>query len=402
MPSNETVTSIPTKTYPLSEPSFGEREADYLQECIRSGWVSSVGPFVTRFEQAIADYVGVRHAIALVNGTAALHLALQIAGLRADEEVLVSSLSFVAPANAVRYHGAHPIFVDADSETWQMDVHKLEHFLKTETEQRDGGCFNRKTGRRVRAIVPVHIMGLACDIDRIVELGKAYQLRVIEDAAEGLGVLYKNRHVGTFGDMGVLSFNGNKIITTGGGGMLLTSHDPDATKARYLSTQAKDDELEYDHGEVGYNYRLTNVQSAIGLAQLERLPSMIERKRTIAARYQEAFADLPVKIHPMPTPALARATYWLYTILLPQGTSLERRKDFIRRLRAVGVLARPFWKPLHQLRPYVQSQAWDVTVTPDLYTRGVSLPSSAGLTDADQQDCIRLIRTVISEWSRNA
>ena len=226
---------------PLSIPEIRGNEWKYLKECLDTGWVSSVGSFVDRFEREIAAYVGAKYAVATINGTAALHTALQVIGLRPDDEVLVSDLTFVSPVNAVRYLQANPVFIDSHPVTWQIDPDKVARFLAEESEARDNGCYNRRTGRRIRAILPVHILGLSCEIDRIVDLARQYGLLIVEDAAEAMGVRFQGHHVGTFGDVGVLSFNGNKIITAGGGGMLVTDNPNYAKYARYLTTQAKDD-----------------------------------------------------------------------------------------------------------------------------------------------------------------
>lgn len=383
------------RTIPLSVPELQGNEWKYVKECLESGWVSSAGPFVDRFERETAAYVGMTHAVAVINGTAALHTALRVVGVQPEDEVLVSDLTFIAPVNAIRYCGAHPVFVDADPTTWQMDVEKAAAFLEQECELRGEACYNRHTGRRVHAIVPVHILGLTCEMDRIVELARRHRLRVVEDAAEAIGVRYRGRHAGTVGDVGVLSFNGNKLITCGGGGMLLTDRPDDATYARYLTTQAKDDELEYLHNEVGYNYRLTNLQAAVGVAQLEQLDGFIARKRAIARAYDEAFRDLD-GITTMPRPAHTESTSWLYTILLKAGTSLAQRQAFIRRLHAQGIGARPLWRPIHTLPPYRNCQAVAIEHAIRLYERAVSLPCSVGLDESDLARCVAVVKPALA------
>lgn len=375
---------------PLAEPLLVGNEWKYVKECLDTGWVSSVGPFVERFEREVAGYVGAAHGVAVASGTAGLHTALLAVGVGPDDEVLVSDLSFIATANAVRYCHAYPVFMDVDAATWQMDPEKVEEFLRTMCERRGDGCYNRATGRRVRAIVPVHILGFACAIERIVETAREYGLRVVEDAAEALGVRYRERHAGTFGDIGVLSFNGNKVITAGGGGVLVTDNRAHAEYARYLSTQAKDDAVEWVHNEVGYNYRLTNIQAAVGVAQLEQLDPFIEKKRAIAARYEAAFRGVGA-ITTMPRIRDVAATYWLYTVLVPEATTLEARRALIKRLNASRIGARPLWHPGHTLPPYRDCPAFRIVHSPRLYARGVSLPSGAGLTPADQQRCIDVL-----------
>ena len=380
---------------PLSQPALKGNEWKYLKECLDTGWVSSVGPFVDRFEQAIASVVGSTHAVAVVNGTAGLHLALQLVGVEADEEVLVSDLTFVAPVNAIRYRQARPVLVDADPKTWQMDVEKLERFLSRECEVRQQGCFNRRSRRRVRAVLPVHILGLACDMDRIIALARRYHLAVVEDAAEALGVRFHGRAAGTFGDVGVLSFNGNKIVTSGGGGMLITDNPDYAEHGRYLTTQARDDETEYIHNEIGYNYRLTNLQAALGLAQLEQLARFMERKRAIARAYESALGDLE-GITLMPSPPHTEPTFWLYTVLLPAGTTLQQRQAMIARLRAAGWGARPLWHPIHGLPPYRGCQTVEVEHAIRLYERAISLPSSVDLTEDEVAQCAACVREALT------
>lgn len=381
---------------PLSVPEFRGNEWRYVKECLDTGWVSSVGPFVDRFEKGIAAYTGARYAVAAVNGTAALHIALKAVGLKPDEEVIVSNLTFVAPVNAIRYCQAHPIFVDVDPDTWQIDATKVARFLEEECQIKGGECFNRRSGRRVRAILPVHILGLPCEMDRIVNLAGEYGLLVVEDAAEALGVRFKGQHVGTFGDAGVISFNGNKIITTGGGGVVVTNDPKCAEYVRYLTTQAKDDPLEYFHQEVGYNYRLTNIQAALGVAQLEQLNGFIARKKAIASKYTEALSNL-VPVTLMPSPPHSEPTYWLYTILLGPETTLVRRKEVVRLMQDKGVGVRPLWHTIHNLPPFEGCQAYDICHSIRLYERGLSLPCSVGLTDEEQRRCVSVLKDVLRD-----
>lgn len=380
-----------TMSVPLSAPEFRGNEWAYLKQCLETGWVSSAGPFVDQFERKVAAYTGTSYAVAVMNGTAALHTALQVAGVKPGDEVLVSNLTFVAPANAIRYCQAHPILVDAHPWSWQIDVDKVAGFLEQECEVRGSACYNTRTGRCVRAILPVHVLGLACEIDRIVDVARRYHLKVVEDAAEAMGVRYRGRHVGTFGDVGCLSFNGNKIMTAGGGGMLLTASREYATSARYLTTQAKDDALESIHNAVGYNYRMTSVQAALGLAQLEQLDGFIARKRAIARAYDTALRGLD-GLTVMPTPPHTEATYWLYTILLDPSTTLMERQTMISALRTAGIEARPFWHPIHGLPPYRDCQTVAIEHSMRLYERGVSLPSSVGLAESELEWCVAMVK----------
>jgi perosamine synthetase len=342
----------------------------------------------------LADYVGTKRAVVTVNGTSALHIALLIAQVEPDDEVLVSTLSFVAPANAIRYVGAWPVFMDSEPDYWQMDPGKLEEFLSQECRWQKGSLVNKTSGRRVKAILPVHILGHPCDMDPITELAKNYGLAVVEDATESLSAGYKGRMVGQLGDVACFSFNGNKLITTGGGGMIVTDNHEWADRARYLTTQAKDDPVEYIHNEIGYNYRLSNIQSAMGVAQLELLEDFVEAKRAIADRYRNAFQALQ-GITPMPAQPATTPAYWLYTILLSPGTALEERQGIIRALNNQGIGSRPLWRPIHGLPPYSSCQSYHVETSMDLYHRAVSLPSSAGLTEPDQQRSIDSLKSVL-------
>ncbi len=380
------------RTLPLSIPCLRGKEAAYLQECVETGWVSSVGPFVDRFERELAAYVGAAHAVAVVNGTAGLHLALRVLGVQADDEVLVPTLTFIAPVNAIRYCGAHPVFVDADRATWQMDVEQTQAFLERDCEIRetvpgDRSCWNTRTGRRIRAILPVHLLGLSCNMEAILELARRFHLRILEDAAEAIGVRHRHRHAGTWGHMGVFSFNGNKTITCGGGGMIVADNKALLEQARYLSTQAKDEPREYVHHDIGYNYRLTNLQAAVGVAQLEQLPEFLKIKHRIAQGYRKAFANAPgVTVMPQQ----AGAAYWLYTILVRD----RRQRDvLLAHLADQRIEARPLWQPIHTQRPYRDCQnAGPIEVATALYERAVSLPSSVGMTDEDIKRCAGVVR----------
>ena len=362
---------------PLSVPAIGGNEWKYVKECLDTGWVSSVGAFVDRFESELAAYVGTKHAVATVNGTAALHVALLAAGIKPDDEVLVSTLTFIAPANAIRYAGAWPIFIDAEPEFWQLDPRKVATFLEEECHTVNGELRNKKSGRCVRAILPVHVLGHPVDMDPIVELAQKYNLVVIEDATESLGATYKGRMTGRLGNIACFSFNGNKVITTGGGGMIVTDNEAWARKAKYLTTQAKDDPVEYVHGEIGYNYRLTNIQAAIGCAQLEQLNDYLAAKRRIADAYTESFRGLP-GITPMPQATWAQSIYWLYTILVDESAGGGSR-SLMHALADRGIQARPLWQPLHQSPAHAGSQSYQCSVADKLNREALSLPSSHSL-----------------------
>jgi len=377
-------------TIPLCVPEIRGNEWKYVKECLDTNWVSSVGPFVDRFEQELAACVGTKHAVATVNGTAALHIALLVVGVEPDDEVLVPTLTFIAPANAIRYVGAWPVFMDAEPEYWEIDPQKVVDFLEKECRWHNGALYNKTTGRRVKAILPVHILGHPVDMDPILEIARKYDLVVIEDATESLGAKYKGRMVGHLGDIACFSFNGNKIITTGGGGMIVTDNEIWVNKAKYLTTQAKDDPLEYVHNEIGYNYRLTNIQAAMGVAQLEQLDGYIEAKRDHARRYTQLLQDAPGIQVPREAP-WAFSIYWFYTLLVDELEYGINSRQLMRKLRDADIKSRPFWHPIHSLPPYVNCQSYKVEVANTLYARGLSLPSSVGITATDQQRVTEVI-----------
>ena len=375
----------------LSQPELTGREAEYLRQCIDTGWVSSAGAFVDRLEQMVAARVGAGGAVATCNGTAALHVALLVAGVEPDDEVLVSTLSFIAPANAVRYAGAWPVFVDADRATWQMDVSRVATFLERECLTKAGEVRNRTTGRRVRALLPVHVLGHPCDMDPLVELARRHGLVVVEDATESLGATYRGRPVGVLGDVACFSFNGNKIVTAGGGGVLVSHRDDWLARARYLTTQAKDDPREYVHGAIGYNYRLTNLEAAVGCAQLERLEEFIERKRRIMAMYRERLDALP-GVRLMDEASWAFATFWLATALFDARAFGCDSRALMHGLEAVGIQSRPLWQPLHLSKAHAGAPRLGGEVAEGIVRDALSLPSSVGLTPAQQEQVCRAIR----------
>ncbi len=371
-------------------PQIRGNEWQYIKECLDTGWVSSVGGFVDRFERMVAEYLGARYAVATINGTAALHVAVLVAGVKPDDEVLVSDLTFVAPANAVRYAGAWPVFVDADRTTWEMDSDKVASFLDTQCRWQGGRLHNKATGRPVTAILPVHILGHPVDLGPILEKARQYGLVVIEDASEALGSRYHGDRVGHLADIACLSFNGNKIITTGGGGMIVTDREEWAERARYLTTQAKDDPVEYVHHAIGYNYRLTNVSAAMGVAQMEQLDSFLAAKRRIAAWYREHLGNVPGVTHP-PEAAWARSTFWMYTILIDRARYGCGSRELLGRLEDLGIESRPLWHPLHRLPPYRDCQAGRIEVADELYETALSIPCSVGISEASLERVRRAV-----------
>jgi perosamine synthetase len=313
-----------------------------------------------------------------------------VAGVRPEDEVLVSDLTFVAPANAVRYAGAHPVFIDVEPNYWQMDPELVQEFLDKRCVWREGALFNRITGRRIRAVLPVHILGHPVRMRPIWELARKYELHIIEDATEGLGAEYEEQPVGSLADVGCLSFNGNKLITTGGGGMIVTNRDDWAQRARYLTTQAKDDAVEYVHNEIGYNYRLTNIQAAMGVAQMEMLDGYIASKRAIAAGYENGFQSFR-GIQPMQEAPWAHSVYWMYTISLSENDYGMNARALMQLFAAAGIQTRPLWQPLHLSRAHQGAQIMGGSVAEDLWRNALSLPCSVGLTMPEQQRVVDFV-----------
>jgi perosamine synthetase len=366
---------------PLAEPRLTGNARRYLLDCLDTGWVSSAGPYVERFERALAHYLDLPHAVATASGTAALHLALRAAGIGPGQEVLVPTLTFIATANAVRYTGARPVLVDAEPRHAQMDPELVHHFLTRHCRWHKGRLVNRQTGRSVRAIVPVHLLGHTVEMEPIRELARRYELIVIEDAAQALGALYQDRPAGTWGDAACFSFNGNKVITTGGGGMVVTRDPQLARRARHLSTQAKADAVEYVHDELGYNYRLPNLLAALGCAQMEELEDFLAAKRALAAAWRSALADLP-GLRPLEPSPHTHSSWWLFTVEVdPALCGLDARR-LMRRLAERGIQTRPLWQPLHLSPVHADCQAVVRGRAERLWQRGLSLPSSVGLDPA--------------------
>lgn len=375
---------------PLSVPHVAGNEWKYVKECLDTGWVSSVGSFVDRFERELAARIGARHAIACTSGTAALHVALLLSGVERGDEVLVPTLTFIAPANAVTYVGAHPVFVDAEPRYFQLDVEKVRVFLERQCTRQGGELRNRASGRRIRAILPVHVVGHPCDMDPIMELSEWFGLPIVEDATEALGSTYGGRALGTFGRFGCFSFNGNKLITTGNGGMIVTDDALLAERARYLTTQAKDDPIEFVHGAIGYNYRLANVSAAIGVAQLEQLDGYLARKERIARRYDEALATVPGLAVPAEAPR-ARPNRWLYTVRIDEGAFGTTSRGLMERLRRARIETRPLWQPMHRSPAHRGEEAPACDVADRLHAECLCLPSSVGLTETEQERVISAI-----------
>lgn len=371
---------LPVEDHPLAlhEPTFDGQEWAYVKDCLDTRWVSYNGAYVTRFEEDLAAFTGARRAVAVVSGTAALHLALQGVGVQPGDEVLVPALTFVATANAIAYCGAVPHFVESETLSLGIDAGKLDVYLEDVAEQRGDAVFNRKTGRCLRALVPVHVFGHPCDLDALAAVCARFGLAMVEDAAEALGSHYKGTHVGTRGRLAVLSFNGNKIVTTGGGGAVLTDDDALADRIQHLSTTAKrPHRWAYLHDAVGYNYRMPNLNAALGCAQLEHLPSFLHRKRTLAARYAEAFRAVE-GVTFVQEPAWGRSNYWLNALCLDDAAA-DQRDDLLRCTHEAGFLTRPVWTLLNKLPMYREAPRMDLPVSEHLERQLINLPSSPTL-----------------------
>lgn len=369
----------------LHEPCFAANEWTYVKECIDTGWVSSVGAFVDRFEVDLAAYTGVKRAIAVVNGTAALHICLVLAGVEAGDEVLIPTLTFIATANAVVYCGAVPHFVDSEERTLGVDPFRLVDYLDEIAEIRCDGSYNRKTGRRIKAIVPMHTFGHPVDLDMLSTVCSRFKIELIEDAAESLGSFYKGKHTGNWGRLSALSFNGNKIITTGGGGAILTNDDDLASRAKHLTTTAKiPHRWEFKHDMIGYNYRLPNLNAALGCAQLEQISAFLDRKRRLAEKYAIAFDGIS-GLRFVKEPEFAKSNFWLNAIILDDELVAER-DNLLALTNDSGIMTRPAWTPMHQLSMFADCEKMDLSVAESLGRRLINIPSSvvlgAGLSDA--------------------
>lgn len=365
-------------SHALHQPVFRGNEQDYVRDCIASTFVSSVGAYVSRFEEELAGFTGAKRAVAVVNGTAALQVALRLAGVGSGDEVLMPSLTFVATANAARSLGAIPHFVDCHEQTLGVDPLALRNWLNRTTERGPDGTRNRATGRRLAALVPMHTFGHPCDLEGLLAVAHDFRMPLVEDAAESLGSSFHGRHTGTFGLLGAVSFNGNKIITTGGGGAILTNDDKLADFAKHLTTTAKvPHRWEYVHDEFGYNFRMPNINAALGCAQLEQLPEFLASKRLLTGRYREALAGLPW-VRLMTSPPGCESNYWLQTLILDESAA-PFRESILAATNDAGFMTRPAWKLIHRLAPYHDSPRAPLPMAESLARRIINLPSSAGL-----------------------
>jgi perosamine synthetase len=373
----------------LCEPFVGGNEWKYVKEALDSGWVSSGGPFVDRFESALSQIVGAPHAIATVNGTSALHVSLLALGVKANEEVLVPTITFIAPVNAVHYCGATPVFFDCD-EFLNINLDAVEEFLESECSSHIEGTWNKRSGRRIWGIIPVHVAGNPLHLSRITNIAQRFNLRVVEDASEALGSSWGGTHVGTCGDIGCFSFNGNKIVTTGGGGMIVTNDASLAKKIRYLTTQAKNDTVRFVHDEVGFNYRLTAIQAAVGVAQLEQLPAFLSKKREHFLFYQDELHGVS-GVEVCKTPSQGLSNHWLTNISVTGISALE----LIRELERADIQTRPLWFPNHLQKPYQGCQSFQISQAERIVAHTVSLPCSVGLKESDREKVVREIKRLV-------
>jgi len=374
----ENVINFIQKTYqtksfiPLHEPKFVGNEKKYLNECIDSTFVSSVGKFVDEFEEKIASYTGSKYAIATSNGTSALHISLLLANVDQNSEVITQPLTFVATCNAINYCGAQPIFIDVDKDTMGLSPSVLEYFLENNTTVKNQQCINNKTGKVIKACVPMHTFGHPCRIDEIKEICDKYHVFLIEDAAESVGSTYKGRHTGTFGQVGVMSFNGNKIITAGGGGCIVTNDKTLAKKAKHLTTTAKvPHKWDFNHDMVGYNYRMPNLNAALLVAQLENLDNFISSKRKLANKYKAFFNSVDYVF--VKELMESKSNYWLHSILLKNK---QQRDSFLEATNTAGVMTRPIWTLMSKLPMFINCQKSDLTNAEWLEDRAVNIPSS--------------------------
>ena len=373
-----TVLPDTTLAYPLHIPSFEGNEWEYVKECLDTGWVSSVGRYVDKFEKLVAEFTGAKRAVAVVNGTAALHISLLLAGVKVGDEVIIPSLSFIATANAVHYCGAVPHFVDVEEATLGMSPDILEYILRNETYKKDGSLYNKQTSRRISAVVPMHTFGHCCSIERIQEICAMYGVALVEDAAESLGSYVGSLHTGNFGLLSALSFNGNKTITTGGGGVVLTNNEHLADQAKHITTTAKIPHAwEYRHDQIGFNYRLPNINAALGVAQMEMLPAFLKRKRTLANQYAQSFDNHSI-VKFIGEPYGSTSNYWLNAIRL-HDDEIGVRDEVLTITNQAGIMTRPIWSLLHTMPMYADAQRSDMSTSISLERTIINIPSSPSI-----------------------
>jgi aminotransferase in exopolysaccharide biosynthesis len=382
------------KFIPLSVPNLKGKELEYVTHAVETEWVSTGGPYVNDFEEKVADYVKCKGAVSCQNGTSGLHIALQVCGVTKDDEVIVPTLTFIAAVNPVKYIGAQPIFMDCD-DSLCMDVDKLKDFCETECDFIEGKLINKTTDKHIKALVVVHVFGNMADMECIIDIASKYNMKVIEDATEAIGTYYllgkyKDKHAGTIGDIGVYSFNGNKIMTTGGGGMIVSNNEELLKKAKHLTTQAKSDELYYTHDEIGYNYRMTNLQAALGLAQLEQLEDFIKVKKDNYDFYKREIQGIP-GLSILDFKDSIRPNYWFYALYLDEKYSLNR-DQVIQYLASRKVQARPIWGLISDQKPYEGNQSYKIERAKEYWKKVVNIPCSSNLSREDAAYVIECLK----------
>jgi perosamine synthetase len=371
----------------LSGPNVSGNEWKYVKDCLDTAWVSSVGSYVDQFEKMVAEYSGCKYGVAASNGTSALHIALELCGVKRNDYVIVPNVTFIASVNSICYTKARPILMDIDADTWQMDLDLLEQFLKNDTYIKGDYSYLKKNNRRIPVIMPVHVLGNMCDMDRLMAIADKYKLTVVEDSTEALGSYYKGKHAGSFGKFGTFSFNGNKIITTGGGGVIVTNDEALAKKAKHITTQAKSDPFEYIHDEVGYNYRLVNVLAAMGVAQMEQLPKFVTRKHEIDAFYKKELGGLG-DIQFQKVLSDVNPNCWLFTF------RTDKQRELLKALNDKKMQSRPFWVPMNKLKMFKK----DLYITQtdkanQVYSTCLSIPCSTYITDQELRDIADTIKS---------
>ena len=383
------------KMIPLSVPNIGGKEWKYVKECLDTQWVSSAGKFVDKFESEIAKYVNSKYAVACTNGTSALQVSLRMVGVEVDTEVIVPSLTFIAPVNAIIYNNASPIFMDVDK-YYNIDVIKTLDYIKNKTYYKNGHSYNKKTNKRISAVLPVHMWGNAVNFDELVPICLERNIPIVEDSSESLGSVYiknsfKGHHTGTVGKVGCLSFNGNKIITTGGGGMILTNDQKFAEKAKYLTTQAKDDPIRYIHNDIGYNFRLTNVQAAIGVAQLEKLKTFLKRKKETYDYYKQQVLKIE-GLTIADVPSHSKNNHWMTLLQINEKTYGMNREELMKKLTEKGIQSRPAWAPTHNQKPYKNFQNFKIHNTQSLVDKSLCIPSSTNIKLPEKEIIISALK----------
>ncbi len=371
---------------PLSVPHLAGNEWKYVKDCLDTGWISSVGSYVNRFEEQMAAFTGAKYAVACMNGTTALQVCQRLIGVEAGDYVIIPNITFIATANAVAYMNAESLLMDVKADTWQMDLDLLERFLRTETFTKDGHCYAKKDGKRIACLMPVHVLGNVADMDRMMSLADEFFIPVIEDSTESLGSYYKGKHTGTFGLMGCFSYNGNKIISTGGGGMIVTNDEALAKRAKHLTTQAKIHPEEYIHDEIGYNYRLVNILAAVGVAQMEQLPEFLTKKKYIADYYRNALQGVG-DITFQHVDSDVKVNEWLFTF------KSKHSRQLLEAMKKADIISRPFWMPMNQLSMFKNNWYYNLEdVSNSVYKDCLSIPCSTGITDEEMAAVVNVIK----------